>query len=163
MIRPRPPRAGGLPVRCAARLHAASAQAELERIFAAQYQLTLTEEVEVRYRTETRTDSEGNEYDVEVPYNYYILNVTLTSKPISSVALELLTPDQLEMYQVYRQTLGNKPLIFGRRVRRHQRFREFGRCGVCQRHPARQSGGGGHRQKPGGQRGRPALLELVRL
>ena len=91
----------------------ASAQAELERIFAAQYQLTLTEEVEVRYRTETRTDIEGNEYDVEVPYNYYILNVTLTSKPISSVALELLTPDQLEMYQVYRQTLGNKPLIFG--------------------------------------------------
>ena len=91
----------------------ASAQAELERIFAAQYQLTLTEEVEVRYRTETRTDSEGNEYDVEVPYNYYILNVTLTSKPISSVALELLTPEQLEMYQVYRQTLGNKPLIFG--------------------------------------------------
>ena len=91
----------------------ASAQAELERIFAAQYQLTLTEEVEVRYRTETRTDREGNEYDVEVPYNYYILNVTLTSKPISSVALELLTPDQLEMYQVYRQTLGNKPLIFG--------------------------------------------------
>ena len=91
----------------------ASAQAELERIFAAQYQLTLTEEVEVRYRTETRTDSEGNEYDVEVPYNYYILNVTLTSKPISSVASELLTPDQMEMYQVYRQTLGNKPLIFG--------------------------------------------------
>ena len=91
----------------------ASAQAELERIFAAQYQLTLTEEVEVRYRTETRTDSEGNSYTVEVPYNYYILNVTLTSKSISSVASELLTPDQLEMYQVYRQTLGNKPLIFG--------------------------------------------------
>ena len=91
----------------------ASAQAELERIFNAQYQLTLTEEVEVRYRTETRTDSEGNSYTVEVPYNYYILNVTLTSKPISSVASELLTPDQLEMYQVYRQTLGNKPLIFG--------------------------------------------------
>ena len=91
----------------------ASAQAELEHIFAAQYQLTLTEEVEIRYRTENRTDSEGNSYTVEVPYNYYILNVTLTSKPISSVASELLTPDQLEMYQVYRQTLGNKPLIFG--------------------------------------------------
>ena len=91
----------------------ASAQAELERIFNAQYQLTLTEEVEVRYRTETRTDSEGNSYTVEVPYNYYILNVTLASKPISSVASELLTPEQLEMYQMYRQTLGNKPLIFG--------------------------------------------------
>ena len=72
-----------------------SAQAELERVFGAQYQLTLTEEVE------------------EVPYEYYILNVKLTSKPISSVASELLTPEQLEMYQVYRQTLGNKPLIFG--------------------------------------------------
>ena len=91
----------------------ASAQAELERIFAAQYQLTLTEEVEVRYRTETRTDSEGNSYTVQVPYNYYILNVTLTSKQISEVVADLLTPDQLEMYQVYRQTLGNKPLIFG--------------------------------------------------
>ena len=92
-----------------------SAQAELERVFDAQYQLTLTVEVEVRYRTETRTDSEGNSYTVQVPYNYYILNVKLTSKPISSVASELLTPEQLEMYQVYRQTLGNKPLIFGGR------------------------------------------------
>ena len=91
----------------------ASAQAELERVFSAQYQLTLIEEVEVRYRTETLTDSEGNEYDVEVPYNYYILNVTLASKSISAVASELLTPDQLEMYEVYRSTLGNKPLIFG--------------------------------------------------
>ncbi len=141
----------------------ASAQAELERIFNAQYQLTLTEEVEVRYRTETRTDSEGNEYDVEVPYNYYILNVTLTSKPISSVASELLTPDQLEMYQVYRQTLGNKPLIFGGGSADTSDSEKLGRCGVRERHPARQSGGGGHRQKPGGQRGRSALLELVRL
>ena len=90
-----------------------SAQAELERVFTAQYTLTLTEEVEVRYRTETRTDSEGNSYKVEVPYNYYILNVSLKTRPISELAPELLTPEQLEMYQVYRQTLGNKPLIFG--------------------------------------------------
>ena len=88
-------------------------QSDLEMLFDKQYILTETVTTETRYRTETRTDSEGNEYDVEVPYNYYILNVTLTSKPISSVASELLTPDQLEMYQVYRQTLGNKPLIFG--------------------------------------------------
>ena len=104
----------------------ASAQAELDRVFDAQYELTLTEEVETRYRTETRTgtttstDPETGEvtteeykYEVEVPYEYYILNVKLTSKPISSVASELLTPEQLEMYQVYRSTLGNKPLIFG--------------------------------------------------
>ena len=104
----------------------ASAQAELDRMFDAQYELTLTEEVETRYRTETRTGTttstdpetgeittEEYEYEVEVPYEYYILNVKLTSKPISSVASELLTPEQLEMYQVYRSTLGNKPLIFG--------------------------------------------------
>ena len=78
------------------------------------YQLTLTEEVEIRYRTETPTDPEtGETTSEEVPYEYYILNVKLTSKPISAVASELLTPEQMEMYQVYRQTMGNKPLLFG--------------------------------------------------
>ena len=76
--------------------------------------LTLTEEVEIRYRTETSTDPEtGETTSEEVPYEYYILNVKLTSKPISAVASELLTPEQMEMYQVYRQTMGNKPLLFG--------------------------------------------------
>ena len=46
-----------------------SAQAELARVFAAQYQLTLTEEVEIRYRTETSTDPEtGETTSEEVPY-----------------------------------------------------------------------------------------------
>ncbi len=50
-----------------------SAQAELERVFNAQYQLTLTEEGEVRYRTGNPDGQrEGNSYTVEVPYNYYI-------------------------------------------------------------------------------------------
>ena len=90
-------------------------------IFAMQYTLTLTEEVETRYREEERThtwtDEDGNEYEetytVEVPYEYYILNVELTNKPISSIAEELLTPEQLEMFRVYLETSGNKPLIFG--------------------------------------------------
>ena len=90
-----------------------SAQAEIERIFDMQYTLTLTEEVEVRYRTETRTDSEGNSYTVEVPYNYYILNVKLETRPITSLAPELLNDEQLEMFRVYMETSGNKPLIFG--------------------------------------------------
>ena len=42
-------------------------QAELQMLFEKQYILTQTVEVEVRYRTETRTDSQGNDYDVEVP------------------------------------------------------------------------------------------------
>lgn len=88
-------------------------QGELQRVFEQQYKLTLTETVEVRYRTETRTDSEGNSYTVEVPYDYYILNVKLTNKSINTVANSLLTPEQLEMYNVYLQTKGNKPLLFG--------------------------------------------------
>ena len=103
-----------------------SAQAELSRVFDKQYTLTLTEEIEVRYRTETRTgtrtvtdpetgetSTETYEYEVEVPYNYYILNVKLTNRPINSFVSELLTAEQLEMYRVYLETSGNKPLIFG--------------------------------------------------
>ena len=82
-----------------------SAQGELERVFSAQYTLTLTEEIQIR----TYTDEDGDTHE----YEYWILHVKLESRPISSLATELLTPDQLEMYQVYRQTLGNKPLIFG--------------------------------------------------
>ena len=82
-----------------------SAQGELERVFSAQYTLTLTEEIQIR----TYTDEDGDTRE----YEYRILHVKLESRPISSLATELLTPDQLEMYQVYRQTLGNKPLIFG--------------------------------------------------
>jgi hypothetical protein len=91
----------------------ASAQAELQRVFDKQYTLTVTPTVEVRYRTETRTDSEGNSYTVQVPYNYYILNVSLTNTPISSLAPSLLTPEQLDMFRVYLETSGNKPLVFG--------------------------------------------------
>ena len=98
-----------------------SAQAELNRVFDKQYTLTITEEVEIRYRTETRTDTwtdeDGNShsdtYTVEVPYEYYILNVKLTNKAISSFVSELLTAEQLEMYHIYIETSGNKPLIFG--------------------------------------------------
>ena len=103
-----------------------SAQTELNRVFDKQYTLTLTEEIEVRYRTETRTgtrtvtdpetgetSTETYEYEVEVSYNYYILNVKLTNRPINSFVSELLTAEQLEMYRVYLETSGNKPLIFG--------------------------------------------------
>ena len=91
-----------------------SAQAELNRVFAMQYTLTLTEETEIRYRTETSTDPETGETTTEeVPYEYHILNVKLTNKPISEIAEELLTPQQLEMFHVYLETSGNKPLIFG--------------------------------------------------
>ncbi|MCM1118527.1 MAG: CHAP domain-containing protein [Ruminococcus sp.] len=103
-----------------------SAQAELNRVFGMQYTLTLTEEIEVRHRTENRTgtrtvtdpvtgatSTETYEYEVEVAYNYYILNVKLENRLISDFVSELLTPEQLEMYRVYLETSGNKPLLFG--------------------------------------------------
>ncbi len=99
----------------------ADVQAELQRIFNQQYKLTLTEEVEIRYREEERTDTwtdeDGNEhedtYTVQVPYEYYILNIKLTNTPLSTIAENNLTPEQLEMFRVYLETSGNKPLIFG--------------------------------------------------
>ena len=91
-----------------------SAQAELDRVFNRQYELTLTEEVEIRYRTETSTDPEtGETTSEEVPYEYYILNVTLKNHQIDSFVSEFLNAEQLEMYRVYLEISGNKPLIFG--------------------------------------------------
>ena len=91
-----------------------SSQAQLEQVFEAQYRLTLTEEVETRTVTETVTDpvtGETTTQQVERPWR--VLCVTLENTPISSLASQLLSQDQLDIYQVYRATLGNKPLVFG--------------------------------------------------
>jgi len=95
-------------------------QAELQSLIEQQYTLTITETVEVRYRTETRTDtwtdSEGNShsdtYTVEVPYNYYILNVSLRNHSLEAVALQNLDPEQTQRYIVYQKTKGNRPYLF---------------------------------------------------
>ena len=92
----------------------AEVQSELQRIFNQQYKLTLTEEVEIRYRTETSTDPETGETTTEeVPYEYYILHVSLTNRDIATIAPEVLTAEQLQMFRVYLETSGNKPLLFG--------------------------------------------------
>lgn len=95
-------------------------QAELRTLFDEQYTFTTSEEVQVRYRTETHTDTwtdeEGNThrdtYTVEVPYDYYILHITLKNKDISILADSNLTAEQYEMFSVYMQTQGNKPYLF---------------------------------------------------
>lgn len=87
---------------------------ELQRTFEQQYILTLTESTETRYRTETQTDPEtGESVEVQVPYEYRILNVSLKNTSISALAADLLNTEQLEMFRVYLETSGNKPLIFG--------------------------------------------------
>ncbi|BAL00223.1 hypothetical protein OBV_30240 [Oscillibacter valericigenes Sjm18-20] len=100
-------------------------QSNLAMLFDRQYTLTETVTVETRYRTETRTGtntytdpdtgvttSEDYEYDVQVPYNYYICHVKLENFNLSHVPVYILSEDQLSMYSIYMATLGNRPDLF---------------------------------------------------
>ena len=87
-------------------------EGSLQMLFDSQYILTEDVVVEVRYRTETHTDSEGNDYEVEVPYNYYICYVTLENKNLSHLPVYLLSEDQMSRYAIYMATLGNRPDLF---------------------------------------------------
>ena len=90
------------------------ARVEIQALFEKQYTLTLREEIQTRYRTETTTDPDTGETTTEeIPYDYYILHVTLTNKNMETLAGELLTPEQKEMFDVYMETKGNKPDVFG--------------------------------------------------
>lgn len=93
----------------------------LEQLFNAVYNLSITEIIETRYRTETHysyssyTDPiTGNtygswySYEVEVPYDYHILNVTLTKASLLIIIETLLTPEQLELFEVFMETKGNR-------------------------------------------------------
>ena len=88
------------------------ARGTLQMLFDRQYILTEDVVVEVRYRTVTRTDSEGNDYEVEVPYNYYICYVTLENFNLSHVPVYMMSEEQLSMYALYMSTLGNRPDLF---------------------------------------------------
>lgn len=102
-------------------------QITLRSLFELQYELQIEEEVEIRYRTETRTGTttstdpetgevteENYEYEVEVPYEYCILNVTLRNKDLGHVITESggMTEDQAERYAILLQSKGNKEYLF---------------------------------------------------
>ena len=87
-------------------------QGTLQMLFDRQYILTEDVVVEVRYRTVTRTDSEGNDYDVEVPYNYYICYVTLENFNLSHLPVYIMGEETLSRYALYMATLGNRPDLF---------------------------------------------------
>ena len=87
-------------------------QGDLQMLFDKQYILTETVTTETRYRTETRTDIEGNEYEVEVPYTYYICTVELENFDLSHVPVYIMDQETLSMYAVYMSTLGNRPDLF---------------------------------------------------
>lgn len=101
----------------------AQVQAELQALFGQQYILTITETVEVRYHTETDTwtDENGETHTdtYEVPYDYYILNVSLKNKSLGAVALSNLDPEQTERYAIYQKTKGNRPYLFEGNIYAH--------------------------------------------
>ncbi len=105
----------------------------LQMLFDKQYILTETVTTETRYRTETRTGErqatdpetgaylydeygepimEEYEYDVQVPYTYYICHVSLENFNLSHVPVYIMSQDQLSMYATYMSTLGNRPDLF---------------------------------------------------
>ncbi|WP_195465099.1 C40 family peptidase [Faecalispora jeddahensis] len=101
----------------------AQVQAELQALFGQQYILNITETVEVRYRTETDTwtDENGETHTdtYEVPYDYYILNVSLKNKSLGAVALSNLNSEQTERYLIYQKTQGNRPNLFEGNIYAH--------------------------------------------
>ena len=98
----------------------ADVQPMLSTLFERQYILTETVTVETRYRTETRTDTwtdeDGNEhsdtYEVQVPYDYYIITVALENFNLSHLPIYMMSEEQLSRYALYISTLGNRPDIF---------------------------------------------------
>ena len=108
-------------------------EAMLQTIFDYQYTLSIEEVVETRTRTETRTGYrwvstgvvngmatgyyQSYQYQVEVEYDYYILNTTLTNNGISAAVNALgLTEEQLQRYEILLEMRGNKPELFGDNV-----------------------------------------------
>lgn len=97
-------------------------EADIQALFGQQYTLIKTRIVEVRYRTETRTRTRTNPttgetstttYTVQVPYNYYILNVKLQNNGVDRYIAENLNDDQLVLYTAYQNTMGNRSYLFG--------------------------------------------------
>lgn len=102
-------------------------QDTLHALFALQYALEMEEQVEIRYRTETWTGTttspdletgavteEEFEYEVKVPYEYHILNVTLRNQNLGHVLTTSggMNADQAGRYAILLQTKGNKDYLF---------------------------------------------------
>lgn len=97
----------------------------LESIFELQYQLNENVVTETRYRTEIRIeyqevyDPETEEtypveytYEEEIAYDYTICAVDLTCTPMKTVADEILSDEQKQIYEILIKTKGNSPELF---------------------------------------------------
>ena len=93
---------------------------EVRSLYAGMYTLSRQSVTETRYRTESRPYIEASidpetgaitittgTRDVEVPYSYHILQTSLNSRSLASVALPFMSDEEREMYFVYLDTQGN--------------------------------------------------------
>ena len=118
-------------------------QGTMQSIFDQQYELILSETIEIRTRTETRTGTDPTTgdtytYEVEVQYEWKILNITLLNYGIDSVARGMLSGDDLDRYDILQETQGNRPELFGGvsvSVERSGICRHAGRSGKVPGHP----------------------------
>ena len=90
----------------------AQIESVLRELFNGQYSLSFSEETETRYRTETHVDPEtGEETEEEVPYEWHILNVKLTSVPLENLVVPRMDADQKEICEILLQTKGNRQYV----------------------------------------------------
>ena len=97
----------------------------LALLFARQYTITENVVTETRYRTETVYDTyTGRDpytgeirtvpyvYTLYIPYEYSICTVTLRNTGLENLTRYLMNADQLAVYEMYMETLGNRPDLF---------------------------------------------------
>ena len=82
----------------------AGIQADLRAIFNEQYSLTFTEEIETRYNDPNDEDEDG---DLE-PYEWRIMNVTLTARSFTDVVGPRMSAEQVQHYELLMRIKGNR-------------------------------------------------------
>ena len=86
-----------------------SAREMIDTIFCKEYRLSENTLYETRYRTVSIPDPP---YTVQEPYNYTICTVSLRNHDLKEIAEDILTPDQLERFNILMETHGLRPDLF---------------------------------------------------
>ena len=90
----------------------AGVQGVLWDIFNEQYELELVKEVETRYRIETVYDpNTGRFYEIEIPYEWRILNVKLTVVPFTEIIYPRMDEGQSELHGYCMESKGNRQYL----------------------------------------------------